>query len=59
MAITAEPTTFTKDIQGRYLCNDISEVNAWQGGGGRPFDFIIVGGGTIRCGTSTASAART
>lgn len=45
--ITAESTTFTKDIQGRYLCNDISEVNAWQGAGGRPFDFIVVGGGTF------------
>src|SRR5436305_1289238 len=47
MAIPAEPTTFTKDIQGRYLCNEINEVNAWQSGGGRPFDFIIVGGGTF------------
>ena len=47
MAITAESTTFTKDIQGRYLCNEINEVNAWQGGGGRPFDFIVVGGGTF------------
>src|SRR5207248_2768257 len=47
MAITTESTSFTKDIQGRYLCNEINEVNAWQGGGGRPFDFIIVGGGTF------------
>ena len=47
MAITAEPTTFTKDVQGRYLCNDISEVNAWQSGGGRPFDIIVIGGGTF------------
>ena len=47
MPITTESTTFTKDIQGRYLCNEINEVNAWQSGGGRPFDFIIVGGGTF------------
>ncbi|WP_447984945.1 family 16 glycoside hydrolase [Nitrospira sp. Nam74] len=47
MAKTTETTSFTKDIQGRYLCNDISEINAWKGGGGRPFDFIVIGGGTF------------
>ena len=30
MAKPTERTSFTKDIQGRYLCNDISEVNAWK-----------------------------
>ena len=30
MAKPAEQTSFTKDIQGRYLCNDITEVNAWR-----------------------------
>jgi len=34
-------------VQGRYLGNDISEVNAWQTTGGRPFDIIVVGGGTF------------
>lgn len=47
MTITTESTTFSLDVQGRYLCNDINEVNAWKGGGGRPFDFIVVGGGTF------------
>ena len=47
MAKVTERTSFTKDVQGRYLCNDISEVNAWKSAGGRPFDFIIVGGGTF------------
>ena len=42
-----ERTSFTKDIQGRYLCNDITEVNAWKSGGGRPFDVIVIGGGTF------------
>ena len=37
-----ESTSFTKDIQGRYLCNDIIEVNAWKTGGGRPFDILII-----------------
>ena len=41
MAITTQSTSFTKDVQGRYLCNDISELP------GRPFDFIVVGGGTF------------
>src|SRR5215813_13391591 len=47
MPKTTESTSFTKDIQGRYLCNDINEVNAWQSGGGRPFDVIVIGGGTF------------
>lgn len=47
MPKTTESTSFTKDIQGRYLCNDISEVNSWIAGGGQPFDVIIVGGGTF------------
>src|SRR5215210_5766059 len=47
MAKATEQTSFTKDVQGRYLCNDISEVNAWQSAGGRPFDVIVVGGGTF------------
>ncbi|MGY8631898.1 DUF1080 domain-containing protein [Bradyrhizobium sp. 14AA] len=47
MPITTERTSFTKDVQGRYLCNDFAEVDAWRAAGGRPFDFIIVGGGTF------------
>src|SRR6266498_2687685 len=47
MAITTESTTFSKDVQGRYLCNEINDVNAWKGAGGRPFDFIVIGGGTF------------
>ncbi len=47
MAKSTERTSFTKDVQGRYLCNDINEVNAWKSSGGRPFDVIVVGGGTF------------
>jgi hypothetical protein len=47
MPLATERTSFTKDIQGRYLCNDINEVDSWKAAGGRPFDFIIVGGGTF------------
>ena len=47
MPITTETTSFTKDIQGRYLCNNLAEVNAWKSAGGHPFDFIILGGGTF------------
>lgn len=47
MSIPTEHTSFTKDIEGRYLCNDISEVNAWKNNGGRPFDVIVIGGGTF------------
>src|SRR5947199_13737 len=45
MAKATERTSFTKDVQGRYLCNDITEANAWKSSGGRPFDVIGVGGG--------------
>src|SRR2546422_4283534 len=47
MAKTTERTSFTRDVQGRYLCNDITEVNAWKSSGGRPFDVIVIGGGTF------------
>jgi len=47
MAKTTEKTSFTRDVQGRYLCNDITEVNTWKTSGGRPFDAIVIGGGTF------------
>lgn len=42
MAITSESTSFTKDIQGRYLCNTHGEAAA-----GGPFDIVVIGGGTF------------
>jgi choline dehydrogenase-like flavoprotein len=42
MPITTESTTFTKDIQGRYLCNTYGEATA-----GGPFDVVVIGGGTF------------
>jgi hypothetical protein len=47
MPLTTEKTTFTRDVQGRYLCNDLTEVNSWKNSGGRPFDVIVIGGGTF------------
>jgi hypothetical protein len=47
MAKLTERTSFTKDVQGRYLCNDTSEVNTWKSAGGRAFDVIVIGGGTF------------
>ena len=47
MAKASELTSFTKDVQGRYLCNDFFEAEAWRAEGVRPFDIIIVGGGTF------------
>jgi hypothetical protein len=47
MVKLTERTSFTKDVEGRYLCNDVSEVNAWTSAGGRPFDVIVGGGGTF------------
>src|SRR5260370_11546147 len=42
MAITSEATSFTKDIQGRYLCNTYGEATS-----GGPFDIVVIGGGTF------------
>jgi hypothetical protein len=47
MAKLTERTSFTKDVQGRYLCNDTSEVNTWKSAGGRAFDVIVIGAGTF------------
>src|SRR4029077_8219131 len=47
MAKGTERTSFTKDVQGRYLCNDIAEANTWKTTVGRPFDMIVIGGGTF------------
>jgi hypothetical protein len=47
MAKTTERTSFTKDVQGRFLCNDMTEANAWKNSSGRPFDVIVIGGGTF------------
>src|SRR5437773_12515677 len=47
MAKSTERTSFTKDVQGRYLCNDLTEVNAWKNSGGRSFDVLVIGGGTF------------
>jgi hypothetical protein len=47
MSKTSELTSFTKDVQGRYLCNDFFEAEAWRHDGGRPFDMIVIGGGTF------------
>ncbi|HVG23651.1 MAG TPA: family 16 glycoside hydrolase [Thermoanaerobaculia bacterium] len=41
MAIEAEYTSFSRDVLGRFICNHPSEVS------GRPFDAVIIGGGTF------------
>src|SRR3954471_7794213 len=47
MPKASESTSFTKDIQGRYLCNDYGEAESWRAERGRPFDFVVIGGGTF------------
>jgi choline dehydrogenase-like flavoprotein len=45
---TPQYTDFSKDVLGRYVCNGLDEALASTGGpGGRPFDIIIVGGGSF------------
>ena len=44
----AQHTDFTKDVLGRYLCNGLDEAIASTSGvGGRPFDIVIIGGGSF------------
>ena len=45
--MATDTTTFTKDVQGRYLCNSYFEAEAWRREGGRPFDILVIGGGTF------------
>lgn len=59
MPLPTESTTFTRDVLGRYVCNTFDEAlvtidpNARAAAGLpargdlRPFDFIIIGGGTF------------
>jgi hypothetical protein len=59
MPLTTEYTTFTRDVLGRFVCNTFDEAlvtidpNARAAAGLppsgdlRPFDFIIIGGGTF------------
>ena len=45
---TAQYTDFSRDVLGRYVCNGLDEALAsTQGPGARPFDVIIVGGGSF------------
>ena len=44
----AQHTDFTKDVIGRYVCNGLDEaVASTTGVDGRPFDIVIIGGGTF------------
>ena len=42
-----EATTFTRDVFGRYTCNTLQEALDSTTGGGKPFDVVIVGGGSF------------
>lgn len=46
-----ESTTFTTDVLGRYTCNTLSEAlestDAGKHSGARPFDVIVIGGGSF------------
>jgi hypothetical protein len=50
-SITAQPTTFSLDNEGRFLCNTLQEAldSAAQtiGGRQRDFDVVVIGGGTF------------
>ena len=42
-----ESTSFTIDALGRYFCNGLDEARRSLNEGGRPFDVIVVGGGSF------------
>ena len=43
----AERTDFSLDVLGRYVCNGLDEAMRSVGRGSRPFDLIVLGGGTF------------
>src|SRR3954454_3127900 len=43
----AQRTDLSLDIAGRYTCNGLDEAVASTSSGGRPFDLIVVGGGSF------------
>ncbi|MBB3082486.1 family 16 glycoside hydrolase [Geodermatophilus sabuli] len=46
--MVTDVTKFSLDVLGRYVCNDMAEVNgAVAGTDSRPFDVIVVGGGSF------------
>jgi choline dehydrogenase-like flavoprotein len=47
MALVTENTTFTRDVFGRYICNTLQEALDSTTGGGKPFDVIVIGGGSF------------
>lgn len=42
-----ESTAFTIDALGRYICNGLDEARQSLSNGGRPFDVIVLGGGSF------------
>jgi choline dehydrogenase-like flavoprotein len=44
--ITTENTTFTRDVQGRYICNTLQEALD-STANAKPFDVIVIGGGSF------------
>lgn len=49
--LTAQPTAFSKDVLGRYICNGLDEAlastDASRSPDARMFDIIILGGGSF------------
>lgn len=51
MVLKTESTTFTKDVLGRWVCNTLAEardsMDQVRYAGARPFDVIVIGGGSF------------
>ena len=47
MAATPQVTDFTRDVLGRFVCNDLNEAIASTLGGASPFHYIIIGAGVF------------
>lgn len=45
--LTTENTSFTRDVFGRYTCNTLDEALASTTNGGKPFDVVVIGGGSF------------
>lgn len=62
MAVTTERTTFSLDIMGRYTANTWEETrdsaDQTKNPHARPFDLIIIGGGTFGCALAARLSSR-
>ena len=57
MAVAVGSTTFTLDVQGRFVCDTLDEALASTRGGASPFHHVAIGGGRSSLASTSATAS--